>query len=100
MQSQPLRAWNWDLPLHARFQVPSMTWLPTWQHFLEVTSNVVYLSVHLGCVLAIDYWIAYTQFGNCFFYLLIGYDYLIEKAYLILLLWSVSFWIESRRWKN
>ena len=27
---------SWDLPLHTGSQVPSMTWMPTWQQFLEV----------------------------------------------------------------
>ena len=37
-QSQLLRAGSWDLQLHTgpRSQVPSMTWMPTWQHILEV----------------------------------------------------------------
>ena len=38
MQSQPLRAWKLGLttPQGPKSQVPSMTWMPTWQHFLEM----------------------------------------------------------------
>jgi hypothetical protein len=34
VQSQPWRAWK--LRLTTSHGVPSMTWMPTWQHFLEV----------------------------------------------------------------